>query len=64
MKFSGQVLPSAKRLTYRLDLKRVIMRKLFMGIADGSVDCDGVTVFDAKDIRVGLFQNTAPEGAK
>ena len=64
VKFSGQVLPSAKRLTYRLDLKRVIMRKLFMGIADGSVDCDGVTVFDAKDIRVGLFQNTAPEGAK
>ena len=59
VKFSGQVLPSAKLLTYRLDLKRVIMRKLYMGIADGSVDCDGETVFEAKDIRVGLFQNSA-----
>ena len=63
VKFSGQVLPSAKLLTYTLDLKRVIMRKLYMGIADGRVECDGVTVFEAKDIRVGLFQNTVTEGA-
>ncbi len=59
VKFSGQVLPTAKMLTYRLDLKRVIMRKLYMGIADGTVECDGETVFEAKDIRVGLFQNAA-----
>ncbi len=63
VKFTGQVLPSAKLLTYTLDLKRVIMRKLYMGIADGRVDCDGTTVFEAKDIRVGLFQNTTAEGA-
>ena len=63
VKFLGQVLPSAKLLTYTLDLKRVIMRKLYMGIADGRVECDGVTVFEAKDIRVGLVQNTATEGA-
>ena len=50
-------------VTYRLDLKRVIMRKLYMGIADGRVECDGTTVFEAKDIRVGLFQNTTAEGA-
>ncbi|MCR9176211.1 MAG: bifunctional 3-hydroxydecanoyl-ACP dehydratase/trans-2-decenoyl-ACP isomerase [Alphaproteobacteria bacterium] len=59
VKFSGQVLPSAKVLRYKLDLKRIISRKLFLGIADGSVDCDGETVFEAKDIRVGLFQNPA-----
>lgn len=59
VKFSGQVLPTAKLLSYHLDLKRVIMRKLFMGIADGRVDCDGETVFEAKDIRVGLFKNPA-----
>lgn len=59
VKFSGQVLPSAKLVKYKLDIKRVIMRKLVMGIADGYVDCDGATVFEAKDIRVGLFQNPA-----
>ena len=59
VKFSGQVLPNAKLLRYKLDLKRIISRKLFLGIADGSVDCDGETVFEAKDIRVGLFQNPA-----
>ena len=59
VKFSGQVLPTAKLLKFQLDLKRVIMRRLFMGIADGRVLCDGETVFEAKDIRVGLFSNDA-----
>ena len=59
VKFTGQVLPSAGLLTYHLDLKRIISRKLFLGIADGSVKCDGETVFEARDIRVGLFANPA-----
>ncbi len=54
IKFTGQVLPTAKLLQFRLDIKRVIMRKLFLGIADGWVMCDGRTVFEAKDIRVCL----------
>ena len=37
-------------------MKRVIMRRLVMGIADGRVICDSETVFEANDIRVGLFQ--------
>ncbi|MED5337760.1 MAG: beta-hydroxydecanoyl-ACP dehydratase, partial [Pseudomonadota bacterium] len=41
----------------------VIMRKLTMGIADGFVECDGEKVFEAKDIRVGLFLNEATAGA-
>lgn len=59
VKFSGQILPSAKNVRYHLDLKRIISRKLFLGIADGWVDCDGERVFEAKDIRVGLFANPA-----
>lgn len=59
IKFSGQILPSATKVRYHLDLKRVISRKLFLGIADGWVDCDGERVFEAKDIRVGLFANPA-----
>ncbi len=64
VKFTGQVLPSAKLLRFHLDLKRVIMRRLCMGIADGLVICDGEAVFEAKDIRVGLFNNPSViEGA-
>ena len=59
VKFTGQILPTNKLVTFRLDMKRVIMRRLVMGIADGKVLCDGEVVFEANDIRVGLF---TPEG--
>jgi 3-hydroxyacyl-[acyl-carrier protein] dehydratase/trans-2-decenoyl-[acyl-carrier protein] isomerase len=59
VKFIGQVLPTAKKLKFQLDMKRVIMRRLCIGIADGVVLCDGESVFVAKDIRVGLFKNPA-----
>ena len=55
VKFTGQVLPTAQRVEYKIQIKRVIERKLVMGIADGRVLCDGETVFEANDIRVGLF---------
>ncbi len=55
VKFTGQILPTAKLVTFQLHIKRVLMRRLVMGIADGCVLCDGETVFEANDIRVGLF---------
>ncbi|MEY1661441.1 3-hydroxyacyl-[acyl-carrier-protein] dehydratase FabA [Alcanivorax sp. REN37] len=58
VKFSGQILPSAKRVTYRLDVKRVIARKLILGIADGTVSVDGRDIYQANDLRVGLFTST------
>lgn len=59
VKFTGQILPTAKKVTYRIDLKRVIKRKLFMGIGDGSVAVDGKIIYEAKDLKVGLFQDTS-----
>ncbi len=58
VKFTGQILPTSKKVTYRLDLKRVITRKLVMGIADGSVSVDDREIYTAKDLRVGLFTRT------
>jgi 3-hydroxyacyl-[acyl-carrier protein] dehydratase/trans-2-decenoyl-[acyl-carrier protein] isomerase len=55
IKFTGQVLPTAKKVVYHLQLKRVIERKLVMGIADGTVSVDGEEIYSAKDLRVGLF---------
>ena len=58
IRFSGQITPDSKLVSYRIDFKRVIMRKLIMGIADGIVNVDGNTVYSCKDLRVGLFTNT------
>ena len=55
VKFTGQVNPAAKKITYKIDLKRVIIRKLVMGVADGVLELDGKPIYEAKDLRVGLF---------
>ena len=58
VKFTGQVLPTAKKLTYNLNVKRVITRRLSMVIADGTVSVDGRVIYTTDDLRVGLFIST------
>jgi 3-hydroxyacyl-[acyl-carrier protein] dehydratase/trans-2-decenoyl-[acyl-carrier protein] isomerase len=58
VKFTGQILPTSKLVTYHIEMKRVIERKLVMGIGDGSVAVDGRVIYTATDLRVGLFQST------
>jgi 3-hydroxyacyl-[acyl-carrier protein] dehydratase/trans-2-decenoyl-[acyl-carrier protein] isomerase len=58
VKFTGQVIPENNLATYRIDLKRVIQRKLFMGIADAVMEVDGKEIYHAKSLRVGLFTST------
>ena len=55
VKFTGQVTSKIKRVVYRIDFKRVIIRKLVMGVADGVMEADGKPIYEAKDLRVGLF---------
>ena len=58
VKFTGQVLPTAKLVTFQLDIKRVISRRLVMAIADGTMSVDGREIYTAEDLRVGLFTST------
>ena len=58
VKFVGQILPSAKLVTYKIDVSRIVERKLKMVIADGTVSVDGREIYSAKDLRVGLFDST------
>jgi 3-hydroxyacyl-[acyl-carrier protein] dehydratase/trans-2-decenoyl-[acyl-carrier protein] isomerase len=55
VKFTGQVTPDVKKVVYKIDLKRVIMRKLVMGIGDGVMEADGKVIYETKDLKVGLF---------
>ncbi len=56
VKFSNMVLPTTKKVEYVIDFKRVILRRLKLGIADGTLKADGVPIYHATDLRVGLFQ--------
>jgi 3-hydroxyacyl-[acyl-carrier protein] dehydratase/trans-2-decenoyl-[acyl-carrier protein] isomerase len=58
VKFTGQVTPKTKLITYHVDMKRVIMRKLVVGIGDAVLRADGKEIYVAKDLRVGLFTST------
>jgi 3-hydroxyacyl-[acyl-carrier protein] dehydratase/trans-2-decenoyl-[acyl-carrier protein] isomerase len=55
VKFTGMVTPDIKKVEYVIDLKRVILRRLNMGIADGIMKADGETIYQATDLKVGLF---------
>ena len=58
VKFTGQVLPTAKKVTYEIEMKRVVERKLVLAIADGRVFVDDREIYTATDLRVGLFTST------
>ena len=61
LKFSGQVLPNARKVVYNIDMKRVMRSKLVLGVADGWLSMDGEIIYRAKDLKVGLFkQGSAP----
>ncbi len=58
VKFTGQVLPTARKVSYAIHMKRVISRKLVLGVADGVMSVDDKEIYMAKDLRVGLFIST------
>ena len=58
VKFSGQVLPTASLVRYHLDIRRVVARGLVLGIANGTVSVDGREIYQANNLRVGLFTST------
>ena len=60
VKFTGQILPNNKKVTYKIHMKRLINRSLTMGIGDGYAYIEGKEIYVAKDLKVGLF--TSIEG--
>jgi 3-hydroxyacyl-[acyl-carrier protein] dehydratase / trans-2-decenoyl-[acyl-carrier protein] isomerase len=55
VKFTGMVTPEVKTVQYVVDFKRVILRRLKLAIADGAMKADGKIIYQASDLRVGLF---------
>ena len=59
VKFTGQVEPTAKTVRYEIEMKRVISRRPYMGVADAKVFCDGKLIYNMSDLKVGLFGTDA-----
>ena len=59
VKFTGMIVPTVKQLTFHVHLKRVMLRKLVLGIADGFVHADGKQIYEVSGLKVGLFQDAA-----
>lgn len=57
VKFTDMVLPTVKRVEYQVSVKRVILRKLKLAIADGVMKADGEVIYTASEMRVGLFED-------
>ncbi|MES1198898.1 MAG: bifunctional 3-hydroxydecanoyl-ACP dehydratase/trans-2-decenoyl-ACP isomerase [Pseudomonadota bacterium] len=55
VEFRGQITPDVKKVRYEIDMKKVILRKLVLGVGDGVVFADGQPIYTAKDLKVGLF---------
>ena len=58
LKFNGQVTPDAKLVPYRIDIKRTVRRGFSISIANGTLDVDGQMVYEAENLRVGVFTST------
>jgi 3-hydroxyacyl-[acyl-carrier protein] dehydratase/trans-2-decenoyl-[acyl-carrier protein] isomerase len=57
VKFTGMVTPKVELIRYEVSMKRIIDRRLKLGIADGVMFADGEPIYSAKDMRVGLFRD-------
>lgn len=55
LNFFGQVLPTNKKVTYEVDIKRIINLKLTLVLADGKVFVDDQEIYTCENMRVGLF---------
>ena len=64
VKFTGQVLPTVKKIVYGIDIKRVMRSKLVLGIADGWLSADGSVIYRAFDLKVGLFRDAGAAGER
>ena len=63
VKLTSMIVPTVKKLTYHVHMKRVILRRLVMGIADGFVTADDTPAFEVTDMKVGLFKDAATPAA-
>ena len=57
VKFTGEVLTNVKKTTYIIDIKKVLMKEsATVGLANGILLADGKKIYEAENLKVGLFE--------
>ena len=59
LRFTGQILPDAKRIVYKVNMSKVYDGKLHMGVADAVVELDDKVIYNASQLKVCLMKDTA-----
>ena len=58
VKFTGEVLANIKLTKYKIDIKRILRKEnATVGLADGILLADNKTIYEAKNLKVGLFKS-------
>ena len=57
VKFTGEVLKNVKIARYQVDIKRILKKKgTVVGLADGILYADNKAIYEAENLKVGLFK--------
>ena len=57
VKFSGEVLNGIKQAIYEINVKRILKKEgTIVGLADGSLFADDNKIYEAENLKVGLFK--------
>ena len=58
VKFTGEVLKKAKKATYEINMKRILKKEgATVGLANGILSVDGKIIYNAENLKVGLFKS-------
>ena len=55
VKFTDMVLPTVKLVSFEINVKRLVNRRLVLAVADAVTRADGEVIYEAEDLRVALF---------
>jgi len=57
VKFVGEVLKNVKIARYQVDMKKILKKeRAVVGLADGILFADGKAIYEAENLKVGLFE--------
>tara|TARA_B100000029_G_scaffold487446_1_gene542996 strand:- start:727 stop:1233 length:507 start_codon:yes stop_codon:yes gene_type:complete len=58
VKFTGEVLKNVKIAKYQVDMKRILKKEgTVVGLADGILYADNKKIYEAENLKVGLFKS-------
>ena len=58
VKFTGEVLKNVKIAKYQIDIKRILKKEgAVVGLADGILYADNKAIYEAENLKVGLFKS-------